>query len=775
MISYTSRFACPAPPVGRRCGPRRPRRAGSCHTVQIPMTSMLICMVLLLGSASARPLAGQAAAQVPERAEDMATYTWFARGLGNDDALVLGGGGARGLAHVGVISALEGIGYDPGIVTGTSMGAIVGALYAAGYPAAEIETLVLERDWPAMFLPMPGLYGPERDVRHPSVRLDLGLGFGELGRGLVADWRINRTLVALLFDAQARARGNFDRLPRRFRAVAADLATGERADLAEGDLPRAVRASMAIPGAFAPVEWPDGRVFVDGAINDYLPVRTALELGAEYIVAADVLLPTPHIASLNPVSVGTRGLRLNLVNSRKGGPAPDVLLVPALDPRLTEMGFPRNPTRLIQAGHDVTVRTLGPTAAARGGPEPRESRRGQADAPSALGRLVVEADDPALAAMARAAFAEVAPGEYSADAVLDAVDRLYETGIISAVWPWTDTEEDSAAAPALRVHLHGIDEAVLDLAIGYENDRGGRAWGAMRRLTGENVPTVLSLAASGDRLDWWASASARILPPRHLPLAWTMGAHFHRADTRDAVDDEALDVLRIERVGGWVGAERRWLSADARRAEPPPFWLGRGRIASASVVAEHVDIEGGRGGTAIGPRVRVTSDEPLDGRIGLPLRLEGEARFGAFRYQRVRASGTLERRPRQGPEARGGFWIGAVADLALARGSAPPDALPALGDDRLVPGLRWGERRGRTRAVVGTDLTYPTLLEGLLFMRIRAGGVADRFTRLGSTDHWLGGAEAGVAWTTPFGAIRFGFGINTDGDQRLDVSLGPVF
>src|SRR5690606_20222927 len=104
----------------------------------------------------------------------------------------------------------------------------------------------------------------------------------------------------LLFDANARARGNFDRLPRRFRALATDLETGRAVSLGSGDLARAVRASMAYPGFFAPVEW-NGHLLVDGGVVDNLPTLEARELGARRLVAVDVTRPAERVGSRAPL------------------------------------------------------------------------------------------------------------------------------------------------------------------------------------------------------------------------------------------------------------------------------------------------------------------------------------------------------------------------------------------------------------------------------------------------------------------------------------------
>ena len=131
------------------------------------------------------------------------------------------------------------------------MGAVVGALYAAGYDPEDLQRRVLAVRWSEMFLPTPMVVGPNRALRFPAVSFDLNATRKRVSRGLFGQWRVNRELVRLLFNANARSRGDFDQLPRRFRAVATDLQTGNEVVLDSGDLARAVRASMAYPGFFA--------------------------------------------------------------------------------------------------------------------------------------------------------------------------------------------------------------------------------------------------------------------------------------------------------------------------------------------------------------------------------------------------------------------------------------------------------------------------------------------------------------------------------------------
>ncbi|MBW3655958.1 MAG: patatin-like phospholipase family protein, partial [Gemmatimonadetes bacterium] len=119
------------------------------------------------------------------------------------DGLVLSGGGSRGLAHPGSLMALEERGFDADIVTGTSIGALVGALYAVGYPAADIQRQVEAVDWGELFTTTPVVIGPERAVRYPLLSYDRQPDPLRFNRGIVPQWRMNRALVRLLFDGEA--------------------------------------------------------------------------------------------------------------------------------------------------------------------------------------------------------------------------------------------------------------------------------------------------------------------------------------------------------------------------------------------------------------------------------------------------------------------------------------------------------------------------------------------------------------------------------------------
>lgn len=208
--------------------------------------------------------------------------------------LVLSGGGAKGMAHVGVLRVLEEMHIPVDVVVGTSAGSAVGALYAAGMPVDEIEQRFIEMDWLSSFRDDPGRrYKPIRrkqdDWRFPvvpgiGVRSD---GF-HVGGGIVAGQNLGFILNELTHDAALV--DDFDRLAIPFRAVATDLATGEQVVLGRGNLAEALRASMSVPGVYAPVDR-DGRLLIDGGIANNVPVSVARDLGAEVIIAVDISDP----------------------------------------------------------------------------------------------------------------------------------------------------------------------------------------------------------------------------------------------------------------------------------------------------------------------------------------------------------------------------------------------------------------------------------------------------------------------------------------------------
>ena len=176
----------------------------------------------------------------------------------------LGGGAARGLAHIGVLKVLEEHRIFPDMIAGTSMGALVGALYAGGIAVTDIEKFAV------------GL-----DMRRMALLADVSLPLS----GLVGGRRVVSLLKSILGDL------TFSQLKYEFACVATDISTGEEVVLREGSLVEAVRASISLPGIFTPVRI-KGRYLVDGGLVSEVPVSVCREMGAEYVIGVNVI-PEP--------------------------------------------------------------------------------------------------------------------------------------------------------------------------------------------------------------------------------------------------------------------------------------------------------------------------------------------------------------------------------------------------------------------------------------------------------------------------------------------------
>ncbi len=252
--------------------------------------------------------------------------------------LVLSGGGARGAAHIGVLKVLEEQKVPIDAIAGTSMGAVVGGLYASGLSAADIERVMTSVDWQDAFRDRPARtdlnFRRKLEDQNFLVKFPLGLKGRKfrLPRGLVQGQKLTQILRGLTLPvAQVQS---FDELAIPFRAVATDLVTGDRVILDHGDLATAMRASLSAPGVFSPVET-EGRMLVDGGLSSNLPIDVAREMGVDILIVVDCGFPLLERNKL--VSVATVSnqmlailIRHNTAEQRKTLGAQDIVIDPAL-------------------------------------------------------------------------------------------------------------------------------------------------------------------------------------------------------------------------------------------------------------------------------------------------------------------------------------------------------------------------------------------------------------------------------------------------------------
>jgi len=353
--------------------------------------------------------------------------------------VALSGGAARGLAHIGVLKVLEEAGVPVDVITGTSMGSVVGGLYAVGYTAAQLDTIVTTEDWYRL------LTDPvdRRDLAverkftedHYLLTLPIHRGGIKLPKSVVPGQRISQLLTGLTWSAHAIR--DFRALPIPFAAVATDLETSKAVVLDHGFLPDAIRASMALPSVFSPVELAD-TAFIDGGVVRNLPAQDARVLGADVLICSDVtdpLEPRDSIVSLVDVLVQSVSFRVWDSEAEQRSKC-DVLILPEVR-GFSTFGFAR--------ARDVIARGEAAARAALPGIDAalakrRVSRRARAPRspviePESVLVTSVRFDPPDLGPggfLARAL--GVRPGSWVSRRALDQrMSRLYATGLFESV------------------------------------------------------------------------------------------------------------------------------------------------------------------------------------------------------------------------------------------------------------------------------------------------------------------------------------------------------
>jgi predicted acylesterase/phospholipase RssA len=257
--------------------------------------------------------------------------------------LVLSGGGARGVGHIGVLERLDETGYPVDYVVGTSSGALMGTLYACGYSGKEIEALFERMDFSRAFLD-PLVRNPGRTLQEDEAEngtlftVQMERGLPTVALGLKSGVAIQRTLEGLLARGAYFSGGDFDRLKMPLRVLATNLETGQGRLFHQGDLVEVLRASMALPGAFKPVLM-EGQQYVDGALVENLPVYATREtFNPEVVLAVDISSPLQTQRVSNFFSLAARSLDLVIEGRQRDSRAnasivvqPDLRDVPFTD------------------------------------------------------------------------------------------------------------------------------------------------------------------------------------------------------------------------------------------------------------------------------------------------------------------------------------------------------------------------------------------------------------------------------------------------------------
>jgi NTE family protein len=669
---------------------------------------------LILGSS---PLAAQSCPAVPT-------------------ALVLSGGGAKGLAHIGVLRVLDSLDVRPDIVVGTSMGAIIGGLYASGYTAREIDSL-------ARHLPLTRLFR----AYEPRIPASLGLlqpaivwaeesGGLVLQRSSVLEPEVNALLNAGFLRGNLAARGNFDSLPIPFRAVATDLLSGNPYVFAGGDLARAVRASTAIPLLFEP-EVVDGRYLGDGGLSANVPITTAREAGAIRMIVSYTTEPLPDSLNLQSTFVLIDHLIGDLFRQPEDSLASaDVPIRPDIEGFRSLNFSTAAVSALIDRGYAAAAQQL------RGAEcLPHQRRETPRSKPPILSGFAVEGTVGDSAILRE--LLDLHPGSpIDVRGLQGSLRRLGSSERYASVWLFPEGTRDSVS---FRILPDLAPSRVIAVGAAYDNDLGGRIWLGQvnRHMLGTNLE--ISSAAFLGELQQELFSGLRLSPAWGRGVAPALELRASRELVRQFDDGSETSSQKVHEGTAFaalqLGLRGNWQAAVGLEGR---LW----------------DAPDQRGQSALGPRFTVLKS----GRMAEPLfRLDAIANSV---FQRVEAEGIATIRLGQlqvRPHVRYGWGR-----------SLPLHQHFVFGGVDGFAGRHIGELRSEREIFGSLVVLHP--LKGQLMLRIEpmvgAAGGAEGLLPEGEA---LAGVRMGLNLFTGLGPIRVEYGVSKGGRDGLLVRLGRWF
>lgn len=652
-------------------------------------------------------------------------------------ALVLSGGGAKGLAHIGVIEVMDSLGIRADLIVGTSMGAIVGALYASGYSGKQIDSMAKSLPLSDIFRSFQPIAPRSLEFLQPLLYWEQGERGFNLQRSAASTAEANAITNNLALRGNLLARGNFDSLPIPFRAVATNLADRSLVVIGTGDLARALRASYAIPLIFPP-EKIDGQTLGDGGLVANVPVAVARRLGAKRVIVSDATAGVADSVGLDaPLTLVSHLVAFLFHQPPDSLGAGDALvrgdLAGYADFEVSGHGL----ERLVEVGRTAARKAL----VASGCPAAPVAARAL---PRLLDGFHVQGRSDGARSELRSLLGFAHSDTIKPNQLAERLRRLASSERFAAVWLNPHGADDTVSFD-LTVQRQPARTGGLGLA--YDQELGGRAWLGYsdHRLLGMPVEGSAIARLGTFRDEMQLELRGNQLLDRRLfnPLLTVQLSHedIRRFDP----DGNSLSTMSTRELDVLAGYEheyhnRWWFQAGATGNAWQDSTRSNGAAVGLAVGTYQVDRQGDHlvdlGGEWTSVFSTVTADVAWPLSIGV-LHVTPRLRYG---------------------------WGDRL----------PSQRSYTLGGDEGFPGLHIGERRGDREAYASTLFTYRVLGPLLVRLELAAGATAvggDLVPRGG----WIAGARSGVGVDTPVGPIRAEYGYNSLHRGTVFIRVGRWF
>jgi NTE family protein len=699
--------------------------------------------------------------------------------------LVLGGGGAKGAAHIGVLRVLDELRVPVACVTGTSMGALVGATFASGMAPEEIESSVRAINWSRTV----GSEGErDRTPIHKKLagivytnNLDMGIKGGTLRTpgGLLKTQDIEDVLRGLVSDA--RYTRDFDDLPIPFRAVATDMLAGEMVVLGKGDLSVAMRASMAVPGAFSPVVM-DGRVLSDGGIMRNLPVDIARDLCADVVIAVSLSSPSPTADDLlSAVTLAGRALDVMIDANQKAQIATlterDVSIV-VLMGDIGSTAFERVPDAIplgraaALAQKDALLRYALPEQEYLAW---RESVSRPASPPERLAQVNIHGLDRVNPDYVRAQLRNVAPAaEVTTAQIVEDTGRIFALGDFERVEYRITGPQDAHTLDIQPIEKSwGPDFVRFDLGLTANGD--GTLQAVLR--ADHNRTWINPLGGewhNAIQLGLQTMAQTDLYQPLDVRQRFFVqpSAQFEQS-LEDIYDDgERIARYYLRELYGQLDFGMNLGTRAQIRAGLRSGWLQAKRDTGDTVLPDVDTEEDSSLQTRMVYDTRDAVALPTRGTFFNARYAHGGAWFGGDQDYDLAEGVVTKSFPWRGDALS--FILGGGAEL---HGELPPTQEFQLGGIRTFPGLQRGELRGDSYWFAGSSYYWKIADIQSLFgqalyagLRLQAGRMGGRIDEV--DDGTLYGIAGSLGGRTPIGPFLISLGFVDNGSLQLQFALG---